>query len=321
MQVAADPTVSQEPVAAPVLCPRCGYDLRGTTADRCSECGQEIDRAALAESGVPWAHRRKLGRVRTFLSTVWLVSIDSKRIRHELSKPQDLSAARRFRAILVVLLTLIGLGALATVIFDNGAENLLLQPARSGDAGLAAGMASYFPTPMAGWQQDLKVPWYAGVSITWLLPAYVLLLAVFITGIAASAIHVPRVDRECRRAADSVALYAGACLLWLAIPAAAYFAAHEANVINWRTSDGGDFNLMRTRNVLQLVAWVSAGIVLLLALRRSGQWITRAHHAGIFRFLLSILECIFRFAVGILVCGGVIPWCCGLIRIAADRMQ
>src|SRR4051794_13275118 len=59
-----------------LLCPGCGYDLRGTIGGRCSECGLEIDRAALERSGFPWAHRASLGRVRAFLKTVWLVTVD-----------------------------------------------------------------------------------------------------------------------------------------------------------------------------------------------------------------------------------------------------
>src|SRR5687768_10793324 len=79
-QMSPQPTIDASLVHAPagdLLCPACGYDLRGTTGGRCSECGLEIDPAALARSGVPWAYRKEMGRVRAFLKTAWLVTFDS----------------------------------------------------------------------------------------------------------------------------------------------------------------------------------------------------------------------------------------------------
>src|SRR5436190_1289393 len=40
-----------EPAAQAIHCPACGYDLRGMTGDRCSECGLVIDREDVAEDG------------------------------------------------------------------------------------------------------------------------------------------------------------------------------------------------------------------------------------------------------------------------------
>lgn len=88
--------------AAARLCPGCGYDLRAATTDRCSECGVVLDRAALRESGFPWAHRKRVGRVRAFVATVWLVTVDGRRVRNELAKPQDARDAgltRRWTAL------------------------------------------------------------------------------------------------------------------------------------------------------------------------------------------------------------------------------
>ena len=61
------------------ICPACGYDLRATTSDHCSECGLAIDRDALQQSAIPWAHRRQIGRVRAYLKTLWQFSTDRKR--------------------------------------------------------------------------------------------------------------------------------------------------------------------------------------------------------------------------------------------------
>src|SRR3954471_13137052 len=74
-----------------LLCPGCGFDLRATTSDRCGECGLAFDRASLLESTIPWAHRRKIGRVRAYLKTFWQFTLDRRVLRNELAKPQDIS--------------------------------------------------------------------------------------------------------------------------------------------------------------------------------------------------------------------------------------
>src|SRR5687767_11785601 len=105
MTEAVPPTKSAPAVGdVSLVCPRCGYDLRGATTDQCSECGLVVDRAAAAVSGVPWAHRRTIGRLRAFLKTVWQVTWDSRRLRHEMAKPQDAGDAARFRRVNATLL-------------------------------------------------------------------------------------------------------------------------------------------------------------------------------------------------------------------------
>src|SRR5438132_6902806 len=93
------------PDTDPLPCPHCGYDLRASTADQCSECGHAIDRATLGVSGFPWSARHNL---RNYLTTVWLVTINSRRLRFETSKNQNLADARSFQRIttFIVALTL-----------------------------------------------------------------------------------------------------------------------------------------------------------------------------------------------------------------------
>src|SRR6185436_9334711 len=61
-------------------CLRCGYDLRGFAAERCSECGWEIDRDLLSGGSFPWERRRFLGRFLSYIKTVWEVSIGSRKL-------------------------------------------------------------------------------------------------------------------------------------------------------------------------------------------------------------------------------------------------
>src|SRR5207253_11373569 len=67
----------------PVLCPACGYDLRASTGNTCSECGLAWDRTEATRSAVPWAYRAQRGRLRAFWQTVIGVTRDAKALRHE----------------------------------------------------------------------------------------------------------------------------------------------------------------------------------------------------------------------------------------------
>src|SRR6478609_3636267 len=80
-----------------LLCPACGYDLRGTTAQRCSECGLELDRAAFQRSTIAWAYRGKIGRISAFVRTVWQFTSDTKAIRYDAAKPQSAHDATVYR--------------------------------------------------------------------------------------------------------------------------------------------------------------------------------------------------------------------------------
>src|SRR4051812_23578806 len=85
-----------------LLCPFCGYDLRGSSGERCSECGQVIDRK-LAHSAIPWVHRRYMGGVRGYVKTVWMVTSGRGSLRREGRPPQALHEARRFRGVTAVV--------------------------------------------------------------------------------------------------------------------------------------------------------------------------------------------------------------------------
>src|SRR3954471_13389032 len=94
-----------------MLCPYCGYDLRANPGERCSECGKPIDRNDQAPSTIPWIHRRHSGRVRSYLKTVWLVTIDGGRLRGQAGRILKKADAQSFRRITAVLMTLALIGA------------------------------------------------------------------------------------------------------------------------------------------------------------------------------------------------------------------
>src|SRR5436305_757244 len=121
-----------------VLCSACGYDLRVMTGDRCSECGLVIDREALRRSGFPWAHRKSVGRVRAFLKTVWLVTRDSRALRHEAAREQSARDGAAFRRWVVVALAACCMFIAAGLIERNALKGMVVRPhfvARGGCAG------------------------------------------------------------------------------------------------------------------------------------------------------------------------------------------
>ncbi len=72
-------------------------------SDRCPECGIDIVDVKQRKSIIPWVHRAEIGRVRAYWRTVWLVSFGFKRFCQEMSRPAQLSDARRFRWVTVVV--------------------------------------------------------------------------------------------------------------------------------------------------------------------------------------------------------------------------
>ncbi len=121
-----------------MLCPDCGYDLRGSDSARCSECG--LDVSELRHSGLarlPWERRRELGAVRAYLRTVWMTTSHPKWFARAALMSGGYADARRFQLVNVVLGTL-GLTATALA---------LLRPApRVWDSALALGI--WFPIAM-----------------------------------------------------------------------------------------------------------------------------------------------------------------------------
>lgn len=97
------------PVEYDLLCEGCGYSLLGLYSDRCPECGRTFDPSALPLARVPWLYRARLGRVRAYLQTVWMVLRRPRQFAAEMCRPVRVSPAdaRGFRraTLRLVLLT------------------------------------------------------------------------------------------------------------------------------------------------------------------------------------------------------------------------
>jgi hypothetical protein len=292
-----------------LLCPACGYDLRGSTSDQCSECGLIIDREALKQTAVPWAHRRAVGWLGSFFRTVWQFTVDAPPLRPEPARPQDLRSARRFRWILAMLLAAGGIAYFALAIaMSDGFEELAVQPPNP-----------WAPGPVVhGWLQDLFVPWSAGATLPPVLPLCILIWAFFITG-AGAALARRREPEPQAAAARTLLLYASAPLVWVAVgllvSAAILFLA-GAEVGN-DLSEDVPFAIIVANGILWIV--LTAGGILLTFLR-TAQWTMRLTHGGFGTALLAAARLLGLWAYASLLCFGLLPWTLGYLWIAIDSL-
>src|SRR6266568_6146449 len=140
------------PDTDPLPCPHCGYDLRASLADHCSECGQTIDRSTLGITSFPWSARHS---IRNYLKTVWLITINSRRLRFETSKNQNLLHARSFHRITTFIFALTLAASCAALVAADPMVFAVARPA----------------VRPAAWRDDLIVPWAAGATLRPVIPA------------------------------------------------------------------------------------------------------------------------------------------------------
>jgi hypothetical protein len=303
----ASSTTTPAPDAGAVLCPRCGYDLRATTAERCSECGLAVDRAALAESGFPWAHRGRLGRARAFAKTLWQVTVDDRRLRHEMAKPQDPRDARRFGWAVAALAAagMLAYGGFLFVVSEGRA--IEVSPSLFGSGSVGSGLA-----------QDALVPWAAAVAFRAVLPLCLAGLAGYLATAPAATFRLGRLPPGHQAKARAVAAYAAAPLAWLAV----------AGGLTWAVYGLTEAGAYRPRSPLY-APLVAVGtfvpLTVLLAfvgtLRRTGQWRARAGHGGAWAALFGAAELLVRWGVGAVVFLWFFPWCAGYVWLVVDSYR
>ncbi len=177
-----------------IYCLTCGYNLRGTSRNRCPECGTDIDRAALTSVQIPWVHRRAQGRIRTYVQTVWMVTFRTRRLCAEIDRPVSYQDSQSFRwaTVAVVYLPLLltawsllltgrlGDLSLPGVIYMFQVNPLvpLLVYSLSMLAflGYMTGLPSYFlhPShiPIERQNRAIALSYYGGGVFAWAVPAY-----------------------------------------------------------------------------------------------------------------------------------------------------
>lgn len=95
------PGTSPASISADVdlICPECGYDLRGIESGRCPECGQELDRDKLRRSSIPWSYRHEIGTWKAYWRTVEMVIRRPGLVAADVTRSVSLEDAQKFRRV------------------------------------------------------------------------------------------------------------------------------------------------------------------------------------------------------------------------------
>jgi hypothetical protein len=296
-------TLAPATEAEPLVCPNCGYDLRGATAERCSECGHVVDASTLLTSGYPWVHRRHRGRIRTYLHTVWLVTVGSRRIAHEAARPQREADGLAFRRVTAAFVALGFIGifvtavAAANIASDDGFSLLAVQPAD------ISGMR-----PTERWLQDVLVPLSAAATLPPALPILLVGLAFALTAAHQRLFRLTNASPQRQQRANAIAGYAVAPLFWL-FPTLAWGCVMVTLAIR---PDGDD-------PVYGWVAfWTLAAASLLVTVVRITQASMRVRFTGLERVVIDTPQLLALWLWNVVLYLFILPWCIGLVWIIID---
>lgn len=286
---------------AEVLCPACGYDLRGATVDRCSECGITIDRTALSETQIPWAHRRDVGRLRALRRTLAMFILDNRALRLETARPQDARAAIFFTAIIAVAPLLIAWGAWTAVIAIEGRVAFAVQPPE---------MFAITPTALPGWQQDLAVPWSAGAILWPVLPLCMVPLAWQLASAPARVRAVEGLAEPRRWEGKALMRYASSPLVLLLLGAMLWGLSVMLVEMDAGLPDG-------VIAILAMAGVTFAVLAVVGTLLRSGQWAARVRRSSLAGWAAAG-EVLVRWLLVVVLWLGLVPWCIGFTWIVID---
>ena len=295
------PTSATDPAALEdesLVCPHCGYDLRAAPAGgRCSECGDVFDPAELRTSGFPWAHRHERGRIRAYLHTVWLVTIGSRSIAHEASRPQRGGDGRSFRRVTGALVATGAFGVFFTAVVGfEGFQFLAVQQSDFRQL-----------RPTERWLQDVAVPWSAAATLPPVIPLMLIGLAFALTSAHGRLFKLKDVPAARQQRADALAGYAIAPMFWL-LPASAWGGVMLAIV--FRDAHDSPFGW--------LLLWLLLALGFLGSILRVTQWSMRIRYAGWDRALLDVPRLVGLWLWNVLFFLVVLPWCIGLAWFIID---
>ena len=302
------------------ICARCGYDLRNIESDRCPECGFDLARQTALSGEIPWTYRRARGRIRSFVETVWRVTIGGAWLSRVTASPVSMRDARRFW---LVAATVAAFPLMAAVAYTQLRH-------------MDAWMYVYTPDAMLmGPRPDYQylgqpVPWYAAVmspgvhsNVLWPIAAaleipglailVVWLFVLLASGIPVYRFHPRNLGPQHRQRSAAFGYYTCAplalCSLPLLILAASY--------ITIREQQPDPFGPLIVIAVLMAIVVALLLLVWIVRLLKTLVLLTQARVA---RFTYN---CVFLIA-GWLGCAIFallfVPWCIGTARLFLDAL-
>jgi hypothetical protein len=313
---AAAPASQPDPESSPsslpqetLYCPQCGYDLRGIgDTRRCPECGLTIDWNELADSRIPWVHRRQIGRVRAYGRTLWLATVHTRSLSRETHRPVSYGDAQRFRIVTSVIAAIVPAVAVAVSLLN--------------DRGLGGSLGGFDPfggppnrQPIPG-LLDLTLPWAAGAMIPPILPVCVWLFVFAAAGVPSYWFHPRRLPIVKQNRAVALSHYACAPLVLL-LPAGVCFAA-ALTIAASRHAPRWAYEATITLSFASSALWIVALAAfytntLRLLYLTTGARVGRMIAAAIV-LPLSWIACA---AVTVLA----IPWIIGFLRIVIESLR
>jgi hypothetical protein len=195
------------PDSISLICPSCGYDLRGISSERCPECGTSFDRASIAVSTIPWEHRKAIGGVKAYCRTLILATFRIRKLAEEINRPVSIRDASGFRWITVGIAAALPIAVFVAAVVHNGGTGFLdfISPAKS---------AQTVAMPP---KVDLVLPFAAGET-RWIVPPLAMIIWLGMISGVASYWFSPRNKPDWQRQrAVALSLYASAPLALLGV--------------------------------------------------------------------------------------------------------
>ncbi|MFI5381313.1 MAG: hypothetical protein ACHRHE_18605 [Tepidisphaerales bacterium] len=258
-----------------------------------------MDWASLRTSSFPWVRRSQIGSITAYLKTAWLITIDSRKLRHEAGKPQLLADARIFQRITASIVAAAFLGTFIAIVIGCGGTEFL---------GVASPVHMSRQTPH--WMQDVAVPWSAGARLLPVACVCLALLTFQLAGVPRYLVRLPHDAASQPERGEAIACYAVGPMVWLG---AAALAAAAIGLLGWIN----DVPLLMDP-VLLAIPYAMAGLVLLFGVIRAIQWAVRVRRCGFEGALLTLAKLLGRWLLGLVVFCFVLPWCVGFLFIVAD---
>lgn len=131
--------MASAPDTADLLCPECGYSLRGLTSGVCPECGENFEKYLGAASALPWLAAPRPGFAAFWRTVAMILFGRTRRLRVELVRSVDYRRTRLFAWLAAAqawLATPVALWIWWLV--DNGSFNKVMQALSPTLAGVTA---------------------------------------------------------------------------------------------------------------------------------------------------------------------------------------